>query len=160
MDALTFQAEVRAMERLMYHVSMSYLANVDDAADAVQDALARAWEKRHTLQETEHFRPWLMRILVNQCKDALRRRKRRRTVPLEENTAAAEMPLPRLSVMEAIGTLKPEQRTVVMLHCVEGLTIAETALILGLPLGTVKTRFRSARRQLTQTLLVEWEETV
>ena len=45
-DALTFQAEVRRIEKLMYRVSMSYLGNVEDAADAVQDTLAKAWEKR------------------------------------------------------------------------------------------------------------------
>lgn len=148
------------MEKLMYHVSLSYLGNIDDAADAVQDALARAWEKRCMLQEPAYFRPWLMRILVNQCKDALRKRKRRRTTLLEESMTAADMPLSRLAIMEAIRALKPEQRTVILLHCVDGLTIAETAQTLGLPLGTVKTRFRSARKQLTQTLLVEWEETV
>ena len=65
MDALTFQAEVRRIEKLMYRVSMSYLNNQEDAADAVQDTLARAWEKRHFLARQEHFKPWVMRILTN-----------------------------------------------------------------------------------------------
>lgn len=160
MDALTFQAEIRALEKLMYHVSMSYLDNAEDAADAVQDALIRAWEKRRTIRSPEHFRPWLMRILVNQCKDALRRRKRRQTVPLEENTASVEAPAPGRPVMEAMQRLKPELRTVMLLHCAQGMTIAETAAVLGLAQGTVKTRIRAARRQLAQTLLVEWEEDV
>ena len=65
MDALTFQAEVRRIEKLMYRVSMSYLSNQEDAADAVQDTLARAWEKRRFLARQEHFKPWVMRILTN-----------------------------------------------------------------------------------------------
>ena len=66
MDALTFQAKVRRIEKLMYRVSMSYLDNVEDAADAVQDTLAKAWEKRKILSRPEQFKPWVMRILVNQ----------------------------------------------------------------------------------------------
>ena len=74
MDALTFQAEIQRIERLMYRVSRSYLGNDEDAADAVQDALTKAWEKRSHLRDPNQFRAWFMRILTNQCKDALRKR--------------------------------------------------------------------------------------
>lgn len=52
-DALTFQAEVRRIEKLMYHVSMSYLGNTEDASDAVQDTLVKAWEKQGRLSGVE-----------------------------------------------------------------------------------------------------------
>jgi len=157
-DALTFQAEVRRIEKLMYRVSMSYLGNVEDAADAVQDTLAKAWEKRNTLSRPEQFKPWTMRILANQCKDVLRKRRRKSFYPLEENTATVEMPPPQPPVMEAISSLKPELRTVMVLHYVDGLTVQNIADSLGIPLSTVKTRMRCARKRLKQTLLVEWEE--
>ena len=60
--------------------------------------------------------------------------------------------------MEAIGELKPECRIVMVLHYVDGWTIQKIADSLGIPLSTVKTRMRSARKRLKQTLLVEWEE--
>lgn len=142
----------------MYRVSMSYLGNVEDAADAVQDTLAKAWEKRNTLSRPEQFKPWTMRILVNQCKDVLRKRRRKSFYPLEENTATVEMPPPQSPVMEAIGELKPEWRIVMVLHYVDGWTIQKISDSLGIPLSTVKTRMRSARKRLKQTLLVEWEE--
>ena len=142
----------------MYRVSISYLGNVEDAADAVQDTLAKAWEKRNILFRPEQFKPWVMRILVNQCKDVLRKRRRRSFYPLEENTASVEMPPPQPPVMEAINALKPEWRVVMVLHYVDGCPVQEIASNLGIPLGTVKTRMRSARKRLKQTLLVEWEE--
>lgn len=160
MDALTFQAEVRRIEKLMYRVSMSYLENTEDAADAVQDTLAKAWEKRGTLSRPEQFKPWAMRILVNQCKDVLRKRRRRSFYPLEEDTVSVDMPAPQPPVLEAIHALKPEQRIVMVLHYVDGCSVEEIARSLGIPLGTVKTRMRSARKRLRQTLLVEWEENV
>lgn len=157
MDALTFQAEVRRIEKLMYHVSMSYLGNTEDASDAVQDTLVKAWEKQGRLFGVEQFKPWVMRILANQCKDMLRKRKRRSFYPLEEDTVAVEMPAPS-GLREAIGMLKPEQRAVVILHYVDGYAVHEIAQSLGIPQGTVKTRLRSARKRLEQTLFVEWEE--
>lgn len=142
----------------MYRVSMSYLDNVEDTADAVQDTLAKAWEKRNILSRPEQFKPWVMRILVNQCKDVLRKRRRRSFYPLEENTASIDPLVPQPPVMEAIQALKPELRTVMVLHYVDGYAVQEIASSLGVPLGTVKTRMRSARKRLKQTLLVEWEE--
>lgn len=160
MDALTFQAQVRQMEGLLYRVSMSYLGNAEDAADAVQDALAKAWEKRHCLMKQEQFCPWVMRILVNRCKDILRRRKRRSFFPLAEDTISTEFPDPQPPVMEAIHALKPDQRTVTLLRYVDGYTVLEIADHLGIPEGTVKTRLQTARKCLKQTLLVEWEEDI
>lgn len=158
MDALTFQAEVRRIEKLMYRVSMSYLNNIEDAADAVQETLAKAWEKRNILARPEQFKPWVMRILSNQCKDILRKRRRRSFYPLEENTVRVDMPAPQPPVMEALMALKPEWRIVMVLHYVDGCPVQEIASSLGIPLGTVKSRMRSARKRLEQTLLVEWEE--
>lgn len=84
MDAVTFQTEAMRCERLMYHVGYSILHNDQDCADAVQEALTRAWQKQHTLRSPSRFRPWLMKILVNTCRDILRQRQKIRFVPLEE----------------------------------------------------------------------------
>jgi len=157
-DALTFQAEIRRIEKLMYRVSMSYLGHAEDAADAVQDTLIRAWEKRNFLSRPEQFKPWVMKILTNQCKDVLRKRRRRSFYPLEEDTVSIAPPEPRPPVLEAVEALKPEWRIVMVLHYVDGFSVQEIAGALGLPAGTVKTRMRSARKRLKQTLLVEWEE--
>lgn len=56
-DAVTFSAEVKRIEKLMYRVAWSYLGNNQDVEDAVQDAIVKAWEKRESLRRQEQFKP-------------------------------------------------------------------------------------------------------
>jgi RNA polymerase sigma-70 factor (ECF subfamily) len=60
-------------------------------------------------------------------------------------------------VLEAMRKLRPELNLIITLHYVDGYSIQEVASSLGIPESTVKTRMRSARKQLGRTLLVEWE---
>ena len=106
MDANTFQAEAEKYERLMFQISWSMLRNSEDCADAVQDALIKAWQKRDTLHDEERFKPWLMRILHNTCKDMLRRRKKVRFVSYEEQTLTVQPPEVPIPVDEAIERLQ------------------------------------------------------
>ena len=156
MDAVTFQAEAKRYERLMYHVSLSMLGNGDDCADAVQEALTRAWQKRGTLRDEAAFKGWLMRILVNTCNDMLRKRKKQRLLPLEE-AAEARPPESPLPLWEAVDSFKPEWRVVVVLHYLEGYSVRDMADVLNLPTGTVKSRMMHARKRLSVLLQEEWE---
>lgn len=158
MDAMTFQREAMQLEKLMYHVSWSILRSNEDCADAVQEALTRAWQKKHTLRSMDTFKPWLMRILVNQCNDMLRRRKKRSFFPLDEAAQAVAAPEQPLELMDAIGQLRPEWRVVIVLHYLEGCTVQEISAFTGTPAGTVKSRLKSARQQLGRLLKDEWEE--
>ena len=154
-----FQAEIRRIEKLLYRIAWSYLGNNADVEDAVQDALIKAWEKRNSLRDLKQFRPWMSRILTNQCKDLLRKRKKWNFYPLEDAAAQeAASPEPDAPVLEAVKKLKPEQGLLITLYYVDGYSVRELADALGIPESTVKTRMRSARRQLGRTLLVEWEE--
>ena len=159
MDALTFQAEIRRIEKLLYRIAWSYMGSNADAEDAVQDALIKAWEKRDSLRDLEQFRPWMARILTNQCKDLLRTRKKWSFCPLEEAAAQEAEPAEPVSpVFDAVKKLKPELSLLVTLHYVDGCSMQDLADDLGIPVSTVKTRLRSARKQIGRTLLVEWEE--
>lgn len=160
MEAELFQEEARRIEKLLFRVAWSYLDNDQDVEDAVQDALIKAWEKRNSLRDIRQFKPWMIQILSNQCKDMLRKRKRWSFFPLEEDTVQVEMPETENAVMEAMKKLKPELRIVMTLHYVDGYSIQEMTDALGIPEGTVKTRMRSARKQLSRTLLIDWEEYV
>ena len=157
-DAVMFQAEVRRIEKLLYRIAWSYMGNNPDVEDAVQDALIKAWEKRASLRDMKQFRPWMTRILINQCKDQLRKRKKWNFYPLEDAvTQEAEPPKADAPVLEAVKKLKPEFSLLITLHYVDGYSIQDLADNLGIPESTVKTRMRSARKQLGRTLLVEWE---
>ena len=157
-DAVMFQAEIRRIEKLLYRIAWSYLGNNADVEDAVQDALIKAWVKRSSLRDMKQFRPWMTRILMNQCRDLLRKRKKWSFYPLEDAAAQeVEPPEPDAPVLEAMRKLKPELSLIITLHYVDVYSIQDVANALGIPESTVKTRMRSARKQLSKTLLVEWE---
>jgi len=157
MDAVTFQAKALQLERLMFHVSWSMLGREPDCADAVQEALTRAWQRRSSLRNPEKFKPWLMRILVNTCNDILRRQSRQTLLADEELLSQEDTPSAPLSVREAIECLKPEWRTVILLHYLEGCSVSEIAQMLQIPQGTVKSRLLYARKRLCALMKEDWE---
>ena len=157
MDAAAFQAKALQLERLMFHISWSMLGREPDCADAVQEALTRAWQRRDSLRNPEKFKPWLMRILVNTCNDILRQQKKQ-TLITDEELAREEAPASDpLSVREAIECLKPEWRTVILLYYLEGCSVGEIAQMLHIPQGTVKSRLLYARKRLCTLMKEDWE---
>lgn len=76
MDKETFSTLVHEQQRQLYRIAVSYTASSADAEDAMQEALLRAWKRRDTLRNPAYFSTWLNRILINECKTLLRKRKR------------------------------------------------------------------------------------
>ena len=77
-----FIREVRDAEAMLYHISKSILKNDSDCGDAVQETILKAYEKLPTLKKEKYFRTWITRILINECKGILRKRKN--VIPYEE----------------------------------------------------------------------------
>lgn len=157
-DAMTFQTEVKQVKNLLFRIAWSYMKNIQDVEDVVQDAIGIAWEKKDTLRDERLFRSWLARILCNQCKQVLRRKNRFSFFPLEEDTVVVEIPEQTASVSEAINKLKPEIRLLVTLYYIDKYTMKEISEMVGIPLGTVQTRLMRGRNQLKKLLAIEWEE--
>ena len=136
-----------------YRLAGLILADRVEAQDAVQDALVWAWRMRSTLRNQAAFGTWFDRILVNGCRDRLRRRRQIRFVELEAaGDPASRDPfralLDRDEATRALATLDPDQRVVVILHYWAGLTLSEIAQRTGWPTGTVKSRLHRALKQL------------
>ena len=159
MDAITFQAEAMKLEKLLYHISWSMLFNNEDCADAVQEALTRAWQKRDTLKSLRAFRPWLTRILYNVCVDILRARRHIAKEALDESMFAADPPVEvDDSMQEALSRLSPDQRTAVVLHYLQGYKLREIAEMMDTSLNTIKSRLLYARIYLKQDLVYNEQE--
>jgi RNA polymerase sigma-70 factor (ECF subfamily) len=116
------------------------------ARDAVQEAFIRAWRDVRGLRDPERFNAWLYRLTVNACLDLVRRRRRR---VVEVAIDALELPgqvdlagdlARRETIDEALRTLDRGHRAVVALHYLLDLPLREVADVLGIPLGTVKSR--------------------
>lgn len=152
MDEQFFTAEVKARERSLYRIAVSFMRNDADAADAVQDALLRAWEKRHSLREPAYFGTWLTRILINACKGRLRGRPREAALAEAMDQGAQETPEDALMIRAALDALDLKYRIPLVLYYLDGYPVKEVARIMRLPPGTVKSRLSRAKRLMQRQL--------
>ena len=152
MDKEKFVSEIEAHSGMLYRVAWSILRNDDDCKDAMQEAALKAWEKRNTLRETSYFRTWITKILINACYDT--QRKRRRIVSLD---SIPEIPIsaPDPTLAMALATLPEKLRLPLVLVFSEGMTYAEAAETLRLPIATVRGRIHRGKEQLRKELTVE-----
>jgi RNA polymerase sigma-70 factor (ECF subfamily) len=158
---------VRYMQRA-YFAALGIVGSHDDALDLSQDAFARAFRARGTLDPDRPFYPWLYQILRRLCFNHLRNQKTRRARLAEAagwladsagDRAAADAPdraAERAELRErlerAIETLPPHERETLVMREFEGLKYREIADLLGIPIGTVMSRLYAARRALAATL--------
>ncbi len=141
----------------LWGVAMRMLDHPDDAADAVQEALVAALRRAHTYRGAASVRTWLCRITVNVCIDRIRRDRLRPTVRWDDRELPTRADLAgelvtRMAVDEALARLSVEQRVAVVLVDVQGWPVAEVARLVGVPVGTVKSRCARARARLAELL--------
>lgn len=152
MDKDFFVKEIEANSGMLYRVAYTILRNDDACKDALQDTALKAWEKRGTLKELRYFRTWITRILINTCYDT--QRKRRRMVSIED-VPEPQVAAPDISLAMALQSLPEKLRLPLVLYYSEGLTYAEIAQTLRLPMATVRGRIHRAKGQLRKELGAE-----
>jgi RNA polymerase sigma-70 factor (ECF subfamily) len=134
-----------------------------DADDVVQDAFVAAFRALHRFRSGEPFRPWLLRIVVNRSRNAVRGRQRARaladraaawhTEVLGEDPVAGALTAERReALVRAMGGLRAADREILALRYLLDLSEAETAVALKVPRGTVKSRTARALERLRGSL--------
>lgn len=150
MNEQEFTARVLALEPRLYRIASAILGSCADREDAYQSALFRAWRKLPSLRGEQYFETWLTRILINECKDALRRRKRA-PIPVEE---VPDAPAPKNEALhDALFGLEPELRLILTLRHVEGYSVREIARMLHTTEYSVKGKLQRGRVKLRDNLL-------
>ncbi len=130
----------------LYRVAMSTLQNDMDAQDAVQDVFIKYMSANPDFKDTEHEKAWLLRVTVNRCHDMLRRRKIRLKLHAESDVEpVSPASKARLELFEVLSSIPEKYKTTVILHCLEGLSLQETADVLGITLSAAKMRLKRAR---------------
>jgi RNA polymerase sigma-70 factor (ECF subfamily) len=147
-----------------YAIAFRILRDVELAKDAVQQAFLLAWRDLPRLHDPERFEVWLHRLLVNACYGEARRYRRWsvhvRALPVDGPSGPSD---PMVSVDErdalerAFRRLSPEHRAVFVLHHYAGLPLATIADVVGVPLGTVKSRLYHATRQVRSAVAADSE---
>jgi RNA polymerase sigma factor (sigma-70 family) len=167
-DREAFNQLVVHYQSLAYNVAYRVLGDADAAADATQDAFLSAYRAISRFRGGS-FRSWLMRIVTNACYDQLRVKKRRPTTSIDEgedpdreewNVDPGERPEAFVlrqelgqAIQHALETLPPDQRTVVVLSDIQGMSYEEIAETMSTSLGTVKSRLNRGRSKLRDYLI-------
>ena len=156
-----FEERLAASSRLAFRIALAVLHNAADAEDVAQEALVKAHHNFHRLRDHERFRTWLVRITwrlaMGQLRAGARREKYeqqacppcRETPTIEEAVASHEI---QQHIEAAIDALPEKLRMTLVLAAIEGYDTAETAHLLGVPEGTVKSRLYLARKRLAERL--------
>ena len=160
-DDAAFSELVDLDGSLCYAIAFRILRDAERAQDAVQQAFLLAWRELPQLRDPERFGPWLNKLLVNACYDELRRHRRWstriRALPMD----GPDGPDPMLTVVDrdtldrAFARLTPQHRAVFVLHHHAGLPLNELAQIVGVPIGTVKSRLHHATRALRAAIAAD-----
>ena len=148
-----------AVDRL-YAIARLILRDTELAEDATQEALVRAWRDLPTLRDVERFDAWLYRLIVNASADVGRHRRRWRA---EISVVSAEPAEPdraseladRDQLERGLRRLSDAQQTILVLHFYVGLSPAETADALDIPVGTAKSRLHYAIEALRAALAAD-----
>ena len=160
-----------AQQKQVYNLCLRMSANPDDALDLSQEAFLRAWRSLGQYQFEANFSTWLFRLTSNICIDFLRRKKRRQETSLTESyddsDEGAELSVPdaqpgpeqqaitnetKIELARAMEQLSPEHREILQLRVIEDLQYEQIADILGVRVGTVKSRLARARLSFRKIL--------
>lgn len=140
-----------------YRLASAILGSPTDARDAVHDAFITGWQRWPSLRQADRFGSWFKRIVVNTCKDRLRKAARHRYVPIGDREYATQ-PDPakavqdRIQIEEGLRRLKPDDRIILALRYYRDLKIDQIAELLDIPPGTATSRLRSAHIRLRRVI--------
>ncbi|GGN94709.1 RNA polymerase sigma factor [Saccharibacillus kuerlensis] len=136
----------------MYRTARTILGSDTDCADALQETILKAYRSIGTLRESNFFKTWLYRILINECNTILRKKRRLSLPGTVPEVIGGEEDYRVVELREAVDRLKEPLRLTVVLVYMEDMKIAEAARILGVSEGTVKMRLKRSRIQLRKWL--------
>jgi RNA polymerase sigma-70 factor (ECF subfamily) len=175
-DRDAFALLVRRYQGRAYRLALRVLRDEEQARDAVQEALLKAYRSLGSFEGRSGFFTWLYRLVMNQCIDQIRRGKADRNVEWEDERSAplalgaegraissgaevGEAPEGRVArsrlgelVARAMQQLPEDARRTLQLREIDGLEYAEIAKVLGIPKGTVMSRLHYARKRLRELL--------
>ncbi|WP_276354107.1 sigma-70 family RNA polymerase sigma factor [Cohnella caldifontis] len=159
-DPEAFRQLVAEAKTRLFAIALAYLHNEDDALEAIQEAVCRAYAKLGKLKEPRYFQTWLIRILIRCCIDEQKRRRKMLPLFAIPDTLAADLALDeKLRMRMEIDRLPPNLRHIIILKYYEDMTLQEIAGLLKKPEGTVKTWLNKALKLLRTALRKEGEQT-
>ena len=145
------ESAYKAYSDMIYRVSLAQLQSPEDAEDAVQDVFMKYMSYSGSFKNEEHLRSWFLRVTVNVCRDMQRKHKVRRLFSEAKILCDSDVSdSGRYELFETLGLIPEKYKSTVILHCLEGLSLKETAEVLGISLSAAKMRLSRARDALRE----------
>lgn len=159
MNDREYMARVKAMERRLYRIAHAILFSDADSADAIQAAVFRGWMKKGSLRDARYMETWLVRILINECRDILRRRSIRALPLMDEILPGGDERMAEdLHLRQTLRSMPEKYRLPLLLHHLEGYSLPEIGKMLSITPALVKSRLHQGRK-LLRSKLEEGENT-
>jgi len=167
-DHESFEALILSCKESAYNIALRFMKNEEDALDATQESFIKIYKNLSKFNEQSKFQTWVYRIVVNTCKDMLRKNKNviyidagyknedEEDMPLEipDKGPGPEEVLERKSesqfILKCLDMLSDEQREVIILRDMRGLPYEEIADILECSIGTIKSKISRARQKFKE----------
>lgn len=156
-----FETIILSLQDDLYRIAETRLENEDDIYDAMQETIITAFESINKLKQIQHFKTWLIRILINESNNIYRQKKKGKIIPFEEienrevsdfyNIEDIETSM---EVNDICKNLKYEDRMIVILYYMEEFTDKEIGKILDLKESTVTTKRTRAKQKIKDTFKV------
>ena len=158
-DQIAFSNLIEKVKYKLYKTGMAILKNDDDTCDAIQETLIKAYKNIKTLNNNEYFTTWIVRILINQCYDIIR--KNDKIISMNEKLQTNQNTYYELYSQESsleyvLNMLDKDLKIVTVLYYYDDLSVTTISEILNIPEGTVKSRLSRAREKI-YTILKEEE---
>ena len=147
-DAEAFIELIERNKQSMYKVARGFLHEEEDVADAMSETVLTCYEKIRTLKQDAYFKTWMIRIMINHCKDILRAQRRSIAVESVPELEEREAEVGREGFLELIEPLKEQDRCIFTLYYVYGMKVKEIAAYMEMKENTVTTRLKRGRDAL------------
>lgn len=158
MNEREYQSMIDEHTPVLYRVAKSILQNDQDCADAVQEAVFQGWRKRNQLRDRERFKPWIIRITINECRNLQRKNARQlsavsaavqeKQIWGDERKAQRQ----KIELEAALSEIPEKYRLPLVLHYVEDYSTRDIANMMEIPEGRLRERMRTARKMLGRML--------
>lgn len=159
-DKVAFEAIIMDNIDYLYRVAYTTLRNEDNVDDAIQNTILKSFEKIHTLKKEEFFKTWITKILMNECKNLMRKEKK--IVYLEDVERTEEEYIQekeaKMDIKEVLKHLNDDYREVINYYYIQEKKVSEISKILKVPEGTIKSRLSRARKIMADMLKYNIEE--
>jgi len=177
-DIHSFEVLIKGYQKMAYNVAYRIMGNEEDAKDMTQEALIKVYKNLSKFRMDSSFSTWLYRIVMNTCKDELRKKKLKVVSidqPIETGEGQMHMDIEdtglkpdevvesretQVEVHEALQEVSETNRVVVVLRDIKGFSYAEISEIIEVPVGTIKSRINRGRQELKNILMNKRKQSI